>query len=330
MVTMKKPTLPHLNKCTFSPWSPVHLLTDSSFIDFMRCVYHQETYLASASKCLSQFFSISALTELLNTRRLSFPRCRLIKNGSPVSPVSYTRQKQGALGEVINTLHVKKVTQYIDEGATLVIDFCEDLWGPINEVCGDISTVFREKTGATLFFSAGQETGFTSHWDNSDVIVYQLSGKKRWKIYGQTVEMPVDENKEMMLPSAGPPAQDITLEADHMLYIPRGYWHAPEPCGDHSLHVSFAFRRRNGMDYLKWLLPKLCEELIVRMDIDRHADSPDTQVYLDNLKATLCEYINEQTLGAYIENCNCRQLKDEIFTVCALLKNNVSPAPGTD
>ncbi|EAB1943971.1 hypothetical protein GV024_23220 [Salmonella enterica] len=26
------------------------------------------------------------------------------------------------------------------------------------------------------------------------------------------------------------------------LYIPRGYWHAPEPCGEHSLHVSFAFK----------------------------------------------------------------------------------------
>lgn len=327
---MKKPTLLHLNKDSFSPWSPFNLLTDSSYLDFMHCFYHQETYLASASKCLCNFFNISDLTELLNTRRLSFPRCRLIKNGSPISPVSYVRKKQGALGEVINTLDVKKVTQYIDDGSTLVIDFCEDIWGPVNKVCGDIATIFREKTGATLFFRAGQDAGFTSHWDNSDVIVYQLSGRKRWKIYGQTVEMPVEENKEMMHPPAEPPTQDIILKTNNLLYIPRGYWHAPEPCGDHSLHISFAFRRRNGMDYLKWLIPKLCEKLITRMDIDRHAEPMDTSVYLDNLKATLGEYINKQTLDAYIEDCNRHQGEDEHFTASTLLKNNLSPSNDTD
>ncbi|EKC2263091.1 hypothetical protein VQ360_003796 [Salmonella enterica] len=319
---MKERTLQHLNKSTVSPWSIDNVLSESSYLDFIHCFNTQEIYQASATNCFSNFFSLNSLVEILNTRRLSFPRCRLIKCGNLIPPVSYTLRKPGALGEIINALHVTKVTQLIGEGATLAIDFCEDLWGAINEVCGDISTIFSEKTGATLFFSSGPDVGFTSHWDNSDVIVYQLSGRKRWKIYSKTVDMPTDENKDSMLPPAEDPFLDITLGANDILYIPRGYWHAPEPCGEHSLHLSFAFRRRNGMDYIKWLTRKFCEELVIRKDIDRYADSSDVAEYLDSLKNALCEHINARTLIDYIESCGNQPFREESFTEHALLQGD--------
>ncbi len=294
----------------------------ATYLNFIECFCRQEVFSASANDSFSDFFNISSLLDLLNTRRLSFPRCRLIKNGTLILPVSYTLRKPGSLGETINSLHVTKVTQLIDEGATLAIDFCEDLWGPINEVCGDFSTIFSEKTGATLFFSSGQEAGFSVHWDNSDVIVYQLSGKKRWKIYPKTLDMPIDENKDSMPSSADEPFLDTTLEANNILYIPRGYWHAPEPCGEHSLHVSFAFRRRNGMDYIKWLIPKLCEELIVRDDIDKHAELTDITEYIESLRIALCKHVNKHTLFTYIESCDNRPLREALFTEHSLLNRD--------
>ncbi len=317
---MKERTLLHLNKNTISPWSIDKILSEESYSVFIDCIYKQEVYLANSLENFNKLFNINSLLELLNTRRLSFPRCRLIKNGAIIPPASYTVRKAGSLGEIINSLNVPKVTQLIAEGTTIAIDFCEDLWGGINEVCSDFSTLFSEKTGATLFFSSGQEVCFTAHWDNSDVIVYQLSGKKRWKIYPKTLDMPLDENKDSMDPHSDDPLMDTTLQANSILYIPRGYWHAPEPCGEHSLHVSFAFRRRNGMDYLKWLIPKLCDEFNVRKDIDRHADLEHRTEYIDSLRVALCRYINDSTLRDYIEYCDHRTFKNAIFTESSLLK----------
>ncbi|WJV53228.1 cupin domain-containing protein [Prodigiosinella aquatilis] len=317
---MKESIQLHLNKNTISPWSIDKVLSERAFSNFIESFYRQEVFSGSAIGHFSDLFNINSLVELLNTRRLSFPRCRLIRQGTLIPPASYTVRKGGSLGEAINTLDVTKVSQLIDEGTTLAIDFCEDLWEEINDVCGDFSTLFSEKTGATLFFSSGKEVGFTAHWDNSDVIVYQLSGKKRWKIYSKSLDMPIDENKDSMPPHSDIPFLDLTLEANNVLYIPRGYWHAPEPCGEHSLHVSFAFRRRNGMDYLKWLIPKLCDELVVRKDIDRHADLANSTEYINGLKSALCEHINDSTLRAYIESCDRRDLKNAVFTGHALLK----------
>jgi hypothetical protein len=320
MVIMKEHIPLHLSKGTTSAWSVDKVLSEEGFSDFIDCFYKQQIFLATAESSFHDFFSIDSFLELLNTRRLSFPRCRLIKDGALIPPASYTVRKTGSLGEKINALNVTKVTQLVSDGVALVIDFCEDLWGDISDVCDDFSEIFSEKTGATLFFSSGQKVGFTAHWDNSDVIVYQLSGKKRWKIYPKTLDMPIDENNGAIDPPVGDPFFDKTLEANNILYVPRGYWHAPEPCGEHSLHISFAFRRRNGMDYLKWLIPKLCDELIVRKDIDRHADSETSTQYINILRATLFEYINDSTLHDYIESCNRRDLKKAVFTKRALFK----------
>ena len=320
MDSMKKNIPQHLNHDTVSQWSLDKILSKELYLGFLESFYKQELFSAKSDGSFNDFINIRFLLELLNTRRLSFPRCRLVSNGTLIPPMSYTLQKQGALGEKINSLDIAKVTCLMDDGATLVIDFCEDLCGSISDVCDDFSTIFSERTGATLFFNSGQKVGFTTHWDNSDVIVYQLSGKKRWKVYPKTVDMPIAENTDSMVPPLDPPLWNNTLEANEILYIPRGFWHSPEPCGEHSLHISFAFRRRNGMDYIKWLVPKLCDELVIRKDIDRNSDIISTMEFVESLKVVMSKYITENTLHSFIESCDNKPLRKSFFTERSLLK----------
>lgn len=42
-----------------------------------------------------------------------------------------------------------------------------------------IATEFQDKTGATLFFSTGATKGITTHWDDNDTLIFQLSGRKK-------------------------------------------------------------------------------------------------------------------------------------------------------
>lgn len=217
----------------------------------------------------SEILTLAELQEIINTRRLSFPRCRLVRSGKPLPPADYNERKQAALGESIIKLVAGKVMHHLNSGATLAIDFAEDLSLKIKSISDAISHQFLERTAATIFFSIGDEKGFTTHWDNSDVFVFQLSGKKRWKIYHPTLASPVEENKVTMSIPEGQPSYDFILNTNEMLYIPRGYWHAPQPCDAHSLHISFAFRQRNGIDFIKWLIPTLSEHLCFREDIKK-------------------------------------------------------------
>lgn len=319
---MKKNILELLNeKKTHSCFFLDKILSEESYLNFMQCFQRNDFFHATSKNEFCGLFSVDSLVELLNTRRLSFPRSRLVKNGCLIEPVKYNIRKSGSLGETINRLDVEKVSHFLECGATLAIDFSEDLWGAVNELCNDFSQVFNERTGATVFFSSGKDVGFTSHWDNSDVIVYQLSGKKRWKIFHKTLDMPVEENKPSMTSPPGEPFFDEIVNENEILYIPRGFWHAPEPCGEHSLHISFAFRRRNGMDYIKWLTPKLSENLVFRKDIDRFADDKSTLDYINNLRMAMNQEINLTNLLEYISDCDRRQLCELRFDHKNLIKS---------
>ncbi|CNG68417.1 Uncharacterised protein [Yersinia pseudotuberculosis] len=86
---MKERTPLHLNKDTISPWSIDKVLNEESFSHFIDCFYRQEVYSANSLDGFYNFFNMNSLLELLNTRRLSFPRCRLIKDGALIPPASY-------------------------------------------------------------------------------------------------------------------------------------------------------------------------------------------------------------------------------------------------
>src|SRR5471030_3197383 len=81
MVIMKENIQLHLNKNTISPWSIDKVLSERAFSNFIESFYRQEVFSGSAIRHFSELFNINSLAELLNTRRLSFPRCRLIKQG---------------------------------------------------------------------------------------------------------------------------------------------------------------------------------------------------------------------------------------------------------
>lgn len=48
--------------------------------------------------------TLDGLQDIINTRRLSFPRCRLVRVGKPLNPVDYNERSHSALGEPVMKL----------------------------------------------------------------------------------------------------------------------------------------------------------------------------------------------------------------------------------
>ncbi|MBG6249020.1 MAG: hypothetical protein EKD82_18145 [Candidatus Symbiopectobacterium sp. PLON1] len=157
-------------------------------------------YKCQLQNVVSELLTLPEFQNIINTRRLPFPRCRLVRSGNPLSPVDYNERCHSALGEGIIKLVSERVMQELSNGATLVVDFTEDLSLKIRSIAEALSTEFQEKTGATVFFSIGHDKGFTTHWDNSNTLVFQLSGRKKWNVFTTTLPFPVDENKKNMKP----------------------------------------------------------------------------------------------------------------------------------
>lgn len=290
-----------------------HLLGAEHYQAFLEAFSKNTFYRCKLNVAASEILTPKGLEDIINTRRLSFPRCRLVRSGRLLPPESYNERSHSALGEAINKLIPERVVHELGEGATLVMDFAEDLSLRIRHIAEFLSSEFHEKTGATIFFSDGQERGFTAHWDNSDTFILQLSGSKKWNLYAPDVLSPVEGNKPSMAIPEGVPSQCTTLDKNDFLYLPRGYWHAPEPCNVHSMHISFAFRKRNGIDFIQSLVPLLSAHLAFREDINKHATLEDKIQYIDNLHLELDNILTVENLDLFIKKMKQRVFVKEII-----------------
>ena len=74
-----------------------------------------------------------------------------------------------------------------------------------------------------------------THYDLYDLIILQVEGSKRWRIYGPRVTKPT--TPKLREPPRTPPMLDAVLRAGDMLFMPAGYWHICDNGPERSLHL---------------------------------------------------------------------------------------------
>jgi len=128
-------------------------------------------------------------------------------------------------------------------------------------LCSTLQDHFNSMVGANVYLTPPGTQGFAPHWDDVEVFMCQLEGKKHWKVYGPREEgerlprysSPNFQQEEV----GGEPIVDVILEPGDVLYFPRGSIHQgnclPE---EHSLHITISSYQLNSWtDLLEKLVP---------------------------------------------------------------------------
>lgn len=128
---------------------------------------------------------------------------------------------------------------------------------PLFELCSYLQEYFGFPTGCSSYLtpagSQGSEyyetilnciTGYPAHYDDVEIFVIQLEGKKRWRLYERSDK---DTNVSARVTKAfgqeelHKPVADFVMEPGDIMYFPRGTVHQAVSCdGAHSLHVTFS------------------------------------------------------------------------------------------
>ena len=95
---------------------------------------------------------------------------------------------------------------------------------------------------AVLFVGPAGRAAIVPHADRSDLLVFHLSGRKKWRVFHRGGEARAYAEAEL-----DAPLLDATLDAGDVLFLPQGFVHeavpvAPGPC----LSVSFGYRLAPG------------------------------------------------------------------------------------
>lgn len=240
----------------------------------------------------------SSLNDVLRHHTLAPPRIRLMLNGAMVPSSSYIRSEKelGAFRTYAPRLREPEFTELLGCGATLVLDTVDALHEPIMLLAQRFETTFQVPINVNLYAGWRSTPGFNLHWDDHDVFILQVAGRKQWTVYGPTTLYPIEHNKQTDSQPSGIPFWSGLVTAGDLLYIPRGWWHSAVALEEPTLHLTVGLERRTGLDVAKWLINCLSSNTSMRREVPTLGDGDVRAKYIDDLRAAITSAFADQAV----------------------------------
>ena len=129
----------------------------------------------------------------------------------------------------------------IHAGFGLIINRANYRWFPLGKLAFLLDTeVIGMPCNVNVYFTPAHSQSFEAHFDPMDVIILQVSGKKKWKLYTPAITLPrKDMIRKPTAEEVEKPYAEIILNAGDSLYLPRGFIHeAVNEFDEPSMHIT--------------------------------------------------------------------------------------------
>jgi bifunctional lysine-specific demethylase and histidyl-hydroxylase NO66 len=232
-------------------------------------------------------------------------RIKLVMQSRPIDPDFYMEDRNGR-----TLASPAKIEAMLSVGATLVGDMVEDIDPALAELTAMLSERFAGRAGANVYASFKGVQAFASHCDLHEVFAVQCEGAKRWRVYRNRADNPIEglsgEGAQARIDAAkGPVLMDVTLEAGDLIYIPRGYFHDAVAIDSASLHVTISVAPPSGMLLFNFLSDLACADSMFRAYLpdgrtdDEAALSARLEALGDRLKALATSVTMRERIGLW-------------------------------
>ncbi|MFE1959220.1 JmjC domain-containing protein [Streptomyces sp. NPDC059479] len=283
--------------------SPLNLAAHLGQDEFLAQVFHRQyRHVPGALSAPRELISWDDLNTILATNRMDPPRLRLSMEGEMLPQYRYSAPVSTRRHTVWQRLYPAELHARLTEGASLVIDAVDELHPAVGRAAMELERWLRTGVQTNLYASWTAREGFGVHWDDHDVVVVQVDGSKRWKIFGPTRTAPMYKDTAEPEPPPEKPLTEVVMRSGDLLYLPRGWWHSVAASeGERSLHLTFGIQTTTGAQLVSWLADDLRRHDILRMDLPVHAPPGEQADYLARLRKEVAAALTDPgVIGRYM------------------------------
>ena len=259
-------------------------------------------------------FTLADIDTLLGTIEPEAPSVNL-HNGTFIPESEYVLT-YNEVGKPRKTIIKPKFYKLMQDGATLILNRIQKSSLYIDSLCKEISGLVNQETLGNGYLAFNPQAAFGNHWDCHDVFAVQLIGRKRWKIYPPTFELPMpgQTSKAFKSECSETPILDTVLEAGDILYVPRGWWHSAIAIGEPTFHVAIGVHTTHISSYVEWVCNKFLEKHIeCRKRIDfSDIDLQNLELAFDKIKQEIMDEANFNTFKQTIIASNRTSTKFDV------------------
>jgi ribosomal protein L16 Arg81 hydroxylase len=208
-------------------------------------------------------------------------------------PVDINRDRRAIKAEALEN--------YLKSGATLSVEHCESFFPNVHSMCCTLSEAFLARVYATLFLVYESERPCGLHWDDRDMFICQVAGRKNWPVYKPPYEKPfLDQSRVTYKAPASDFFQEFKLQPGDGLYIPRGWAHDPAAMDGASMHVAFAIATPTGVDLLDWIRADLRETSPeIRTDLPIPLSQVEKRTHAAKLREIIMQRLSDEAIERY-------------------------------
>jgi ribosomal protein L16 Arg81 hydroxylase len=194
---------------------------------------------------------------------------------------------------------VAKAEAYMAQGFSLCITCIDENAPHLAALCNDIRARSFEQIKLGVIVTTGKEGAFKLHYDPEDLIILQVEGSKRWKIYGPAVSQPVIGMPIQSPPPEEAPIFDEVLRPGDFLFLPGGNWHRCENGPARSVHLGFFFLPPTPWHFVKAVMSDLVAEEMFRTPLTRLAGPAELAALEADFKRRVIDSVNRLELDEY-------------------------------
>jgi len=198
-------------------------------------------------KYYNDVFSTKGLEKIIREQRVLY--------GKHLDITSYDGERETHNPE--GRVYPAVMWDYYNNGSSIRMINPQYFSNTVWRLCATLQDHFQSMVGANVYLTPPGTQGFAPHWDDVEVFMMQLEGKKHWRLYEPDDKLPRYSSKNLSQDDLKPPILEVDMEPGDMIYMPRGTIHQGNCLeNEHSLHITIsAYQLNSYTDLLEKLLP---------------------------------------------------------------------------
>lgn len=269
--------------------------------DFFENYWNKKSLFVKGHKDkFKNLFSWQEINRICKEHRLSAPDIRLAHEGKSTDDLLFLKTRVTPRGTTLYSIDIPVLYSLLSQGASLVLDAVDEMSPAVSEFCESIGREFSCQFSVNAYSVWGSDPGFGVHWDDHDLFVVQIDGKKHWRLYGTTRPYPLDKDTEPTpFPDIDKFEWEEVIEPGDIIYIPRGHWHGATGMNEPTLHLTCGMNNPTGVELLNWVVDELRSEIATRQDLPRFSSKEEKEKYIQTVREIVQKKLSGNILDEY-------------------------------